>query len=159
MIGSFISNVSLDTSVKVKQIQSMRIGELAAATGVSTRSLRHYEKQGLLAVRRSGNGYREYGRDAVTVIGRIRWLLAAGLTTKTIRTVLACVLEEEPGIITCPDLRKQIEGEVSRIRGQIRDLEQSCNLLCSALAAGARSARREGEAPNRKLKVGSKSHF
>lgn len=39
----------------------MRIGELAELAGVSTRSLRYYEAQGLLRARRAANGYREYG--------------------------------------------------------------------------------------------------
>jgi DNA-binding transcriptional MerR regulator len=44
----------------------VRIGELAGVTGVSTRSLRYYEEQCLLPVRRRTNGYREYdgGRPA-----------------------------------------------------------------------------------------------
>jgi len=38
----------------------------AKATGVSTDTLRHYEKLGLLAgVTRSANGYRWYSEDAV----------------------------------------------------------------------------------------------
>lgn len=38
----------------------MKIGELSARTGVSIRSLRYYEQQGLLAPARHENGYREY---------------------------------------------------------------------------------------------------
>ena len=38
----------------------MKIGELAARTGVSIRSLRYYEQQGLLMPVRNENGYREY---------------------------------------------------------------------------------------------------
>lgn len=38
----------------------MKIGELAACTGVSIRSLRYYDQQGLLSPVRGENGYREY---------------------------------------------------------------------------------------------------
>jgi DNA-binding transcriptional MerR regulator len=67
----------------------MRIGELAALVGVSTRTVRHYHHEGLLPepARRS-NGYREYGlRDAV-VLARIRRLAELGLSLDEIRDVL-----------------------------------------------------------------------
>ena len=44
----------------------MRIGELAAATGTTTKTLRFYEDSGLLPpAERAANGYRDYGQDAV----------------------------------------------------------------------------------------------
>lgn len=38
----------------------MRIGEVAAATGVSVRSLRYYEEQELLEAERSSGGHRNW---------------------------------------------------------------------------------------------------
>lgn len=44
----------------------MRIGDLALRTGVSTDAIRYYEKEGLLpAPKRTDNGYRDYGPEAV----------------------------------------------------------------------------------------------
>ena len=44
----------------------MRIGELAAATGLTTKTLRFYEHSDLLPVAaRTANGYRDYDRSAV----------------------------------------------------------------------------------------------
>ena len=43
----------------------MIIGELSARSGVSPRSLRYYEQQGLLASTRGDNGYRHYDDEAV----------------------------------------------------------------------------------------------
>ncbi|GAT66905.1 merR family transcriptional regulator [Planomonospora sphaerica] len=43
----------------------MRIGELAALAGVSTRTVRHYHRLGLLPEpERRANGYRVYGLSA-----------------------------------------------------------------------------------------------
>lgn len=68
----------------------MRIGELAALTGVSTRTVRHYHHLGLLPEPvRLANGYREYRlRDAV-LLARIRRLAELGLSLEEIRDVLA----------------------------------------------------------------------
>ncbi len=67
------------------ELIEMRIGELARRTGISPRSLRYYEEQGLLAPSRSANGYREYDDLAVTRAVNIRNLLDVGLTTEDIR--------------------------------------------------------------------------
>jgi len=68
----------------------MRIGELAALVGVSTRTVRHYHHLGLLPEpARRVNGYREYRlRDAV-LLARIRRLAELGLSLDEIRDVLA----------------------------------------------------------------------
>ncbi|HEY1156834.1 MAG TPA: MerR family DNA-binding transcriptional regulator, partial [Arthrobacter sp.] len=43
----------------------MRIGEAAAAAGMTTKTLRFYENSGLLpAAKRSSNGYRDYTEDS-----------------------------------------------------------------------------------------------
>jgi DNA-binding transcriptional MerR regulator len=118
----------------------MRISELAQRTNTSTRSLRHYEERGLLKPLRLGNGYREYTVEAVKAVERIRWLLAAGLTTNTIRDVLPCVLVEKPKEIRCLSLRRKLEREVKRIEMQVGDLKHSASLLRGALNAGKRRA-------------------
>src|SRR4051794_27584586 len=93
---------------------AMRIHQLAAATAVSARSLRYYEAQGLLSPQRSANRYRSYSSADILTVGRIRWLLAAGLSTERIREVLPCFLEEDPRGIECPTLRGQLSREVER---------------------------------------------
>lgn len=68
----------------------MRIGELAELVGVSTRTVRHYHRRGLMPepVRRA-NGYRVYGlRDAI-VLARIRRLTELGLSLDEVGDVLA----------------------------------------------------------------------
>ncbi|WP_434588850.1 MerR family transcriptional regulator [Streptomyces sp. A5-4] len=68
----------------------MRIGEIAALAGVTTRAVRHYHHQGLLPEPpRLANGYREYGvRDAVE-LARIRRLTELGLGLDEVRDVVA----------------------------------------------------------------------
>ncbi|MEV6780951.1 MerR family transcriptional regulator [Streptomyces sp. NPDC051098] len=69
----------------------MRIGVLAERAGVSVRSLRYYEEQGLLASSRSASGQRHYTDDGVARVRFIQRLYAAGLSSRTIAELLPCV--------------------------------------------------------------------
>ncbi|WP_069991355.1 MerR family transcriptional regulator [Streptomyces qinglanensis] len=80
---------------------SMLIGELAERTGVSKRSLRYYEQQGLLASRRSAKGWRTYEDSAVNRVRNVRELLAAGLGTEDIRQVVPCLDMKTEAFLTC----------------------------------------------------------
>ncbi|MER5896594.1 MerR family transcriptional regulator [Streptomyces sp. NPDC001876] len=68
----------------------MRIGEIAALVGVTSRAVRHYHHIGLLPEpARRANGYRVYSvRDAV-LLARIRRLTELGLGLDEVRDVLA----------------------------------------------------------------------
>jgi DNA-binding transcriptional MerR regulator len=50
----------------------MRIGQLAEATGTTTRALRHYEQEGPLPSARATNGCREYPEEAIRRAQNIR---------------------------------------------------------------------------------------
>ena len=67
-----------------------RIGELARATGLTVRTLRHYEQIGLLQPEtRSANGYRRYGEAEVQRLQQIRSLRSLGLSLERIGSLLA----------------------------------------------------------------------
>jgi len=67
----------------------MKIGELAAATGIATSAIRFYEQSGLLpAAQRSGNGYRSYSTEAVERLRYIQLAQALGFTLDTLRAGL-----------------------------------------------------------------------
>lgn len=72
----------------------MRIGELADVVGVTTRTVRHYHRVGLLPEPpRQANGYRVYGiRDAMR-LARARRLIELGLSLDE----AADVLEDDEG--------------------------------------------------------------
>ncbi|MEK8171174.1 MerR family transcriptional regulator [Streptomyces sp. M19] len=48
----------------------MRIGDAAAAVGMTTRALRYYEQRGLLTARRTASGQRDYTRGTCATCGR-----------------------------------------------------------------------------------------
>ncbi|WP_117213847.1 MerR family transcriptional regulator [Allorhizocola rhizosphaerae] len=97
----------------------MRIGELAQATGVSTRTLRYYEQQHLIVSARRDNGYREYDESTITRVRNIRSLLDAGLTCDEIRQLTDCLgkrLEAEP---VCDKALELYRTRLRKVEGRI----------------------------------------
>ncbi|NKY58663.1 MerR family transcriptional regulator [Nocardia flavorosea] len=79
----------------------MRIGELSRRTGVSRRSLRYYEQNGLLRSGRSANGWREYDESCIGRVRKIADLLRRGLTMEGIGQLDACL--DLSDMDTCDD--------------------------------------------------------
>jgi DNA-binding transcriptional MerR regulator len=91
----------LDAGVKVYR-RRMRIGELAARVGTSTRTLRYYESRGLLRARRSVNGYRDYDEDDLRVIKEIRTLVEIGFDLEETRPFVECLQAGNAAGDACP---------------------------------------------------------
>ncbi|GAA5053463.1 MerR family transcriptional regulator [Nocardia callitridis] len=114
----------------------MRIGELSRRTGVHERLLRYYEQQGLLHPDRRPSGYREYTDTDIAVVRRIRTLLAAGLNTATIATILPCLRDDGDRLIpTCPDLIADLRNERDRLTAAIEDMRTSRTALDAVIAS------------------------
>lgn len=62
------------------KIASFSIGKLAKIAGVSTVTLRYYEKIGLLKAGRSSNGYRCFAEDALQTIDFVKNAKTAGFS-------------------------------------------------------------------------------
>jgi DNA-binding transcriptional MerR regulator len=129
--------LAIHIGVKVKfRGGHVRIGELAAGTGVSTRLLRYYEEQGLLTASRDANGYRAYDEDAVVRVRQIRRLLAAGLNTEVISSALQCARGEEPDLDLCPELSELLRRELTAMDDRIGALQRRRSTLAGYLSAG-----------------------
>ncbi|MEV8536698.1 MerR family transcriptional regulator [Streptomyces sp. NPDC051211] len=117
----------------------MRIGELAARTGVSERSLRYYEKQGLLASDRTRGGHRDYTDRAVDRVIRIQELYAAGLNSAKIAQILPCMRDTDggPTARATPRLVSELTTERERLDRMITDLLRSREVLDEVIAAAA----------------------
>lgn len=100
----------------------MRIGELAARAGVSTRMLRYYEQQGLLPVRRAANGYREYEESDLRLVEQIRALLDTGFTLDDARPFLDCLRAGHADGASCPESVAVYQRALGEIDAEIRAL-------------------------------------
>ncbi|CAL9542775.1 MerR family transcriptional regulator [Streptomyces sp. Tu 3180] len=115
----------------------MRIGELARRTGVSERSLRYYEEQGLLVSERTPGGHREYAEAAVDRVVRIQELFAAGLRSTRIAQLLPCMRDADggPSAVATPRLVEDLTAERDRIDRMIADLVRSRDTLDEVIEA------------------------
>ncbi|MEV5298437.1 MerR family transcriptional regulator [Amycolatopsis methanolica] len=105
----------------------MRIGELAEATGVSTRSLRYYEEQGLIRSSRTAGGWRDFDSSMVERVVLIQHLFAAGLCSATINELLPC-LEAPPEELTGV-LEELLAQQAERLKAKRRDIERELDIL------------------------------
>ncbi|MET9959921.1 MerR family transcriptional regulator [Streptomyces sp. NPDC006326] len=118
----------------------MRIGELARRSGVSERSLRYYETQGLLPAQRTPGGHREYAEWAVDRVVRIQMLYAAGLNSGKIAQLLPCLGDDgRPNEVATPRLTANLAAERDRINRTIADLVRSREVLDEVIDAASQS--------------------
>jgi DNA-binding transcriptional MerR regulator len=119
----------------------VRIGELAARTGVPTRLLRYYEEQGLLTPDRAANGYRDYAEELVDRVEQIRGLLDAGLPTKIIKQVLPCLANScTIRVAAAPaELIATLERERDQMDARISCLTRNRDAISEYLAAARRA--------------------
>ncbi|QHF94922.1 MerR family transcriptional regulator [Streptomyces sp. NHF165] len=114
----------------------MRIGELSRATGVSVRSLRYYDEQGLLEADRSPTGQRVYGRDAPERVRLIQCLYSAGLPSRTVALLLRC----ESTRHVSADMIDEVRGQRLRIeqrRAQLAEAHAKLDLLLETMVSSA----------------------
>ncbi|MGW7041992.1 MerR family transcriptional regulator [Streptomyces avermitilis] len=106
----------------------MRIGEIAALVGVTTRAIRHYHHVGLLPEpERRPNGYRAYSvRDAV-LLARVRRLTELGLSLDEVRDVLA----DDAGR-DLADVLEELDADLARQEAEIGERRRRLAVLLAA---------------------------
>ncbi|KIH99664.1 MerR family transcriptional regulator [Streptomonospora alba] len=114
----------------------MRIGELAERAGVSARSLRYYEEQGLLTSTRSASGQRHYGDSDVDRVLLLRRLFNAGLSSRTIAELLPCV--DDPSTQNSDQAWRRLTEERERLDAHIAELLRTRDSLDEAIATNRR---------------------
>ena len=120
-------------------------GELARRAGVSTDTLRHYERVGVLAkASRSENNYRVYPESALARVLLVRRSLAFGFSLAELALVLR---EREKGSPPCRKVRALAAEklastetrlvELTRLRDDLLTLLETWDLRLEATPAGA----------------------
>jgi DNA-binding transcriptional MerR regulator len=103
----------------------MRIGELAAQSGVGIQTLRYYERRGLISEpARRPSGYRDYSPDALRIIRLIKWAQRLGFT-----------LDEIKEIITLIESRAQSGAVRAHAAAKVQDIDERIRNLQSMRGA------------------------
>ena len=104
----------------------MRIGQLAAAAGVTVQTVRFYERRGLIrAPARRESGYREYSSAAVDEIRGILRLKALGFTIAEIRAALGAHSGDGEVCRIAAEKVRALEAEIQRLSEVLRAVEES----------------------------------
>jgi DNA-binding transcriptional MerR regulator len=110
------------------------IGVAAQLLGVSTKTLRHYQRLGLLSdAQRANNSYRLFGAVDLLRVQQIRRLQGLGLSLAEIQTLLGAPGDE-------PSLRSALVHLLADVEAQLALLEARRTLLAQLLAADVRRA-------------------
>ena len=103
----------------------LTVGSLAKASGLTVRTLHHWDAIGLLVPEsRSGAGYRRYGPDDVARLYRILALRRLGLS-----------LEEIAGVLEGSDLADSVRAHLARVEASLAAQRRLRDRLVSILDA------------------------
>jgi DNA-binding transcriptional MerR regulator len=106
-------------------------GELAMAAGVSTDTLRHYERKRVLPrPRRAPNGYRQYPPGALDRVLLIRRALAFGFTLGELARILAV---RDGGGAPCKEVRSLAAAKLADLEQRLAQLAELRDGLRSTL--------------------------
>jgi DNA-binding transcriptional MerR regulator len=112
----------------------LQIGELSDRTGVPARTIRYYERIGLLApASQSENRYRLYEAKDAERLRFIRSARAPDFSLQEIAQILAARDRNEP---PCSHVMTLIQSHINEIETRIRELEQVKRDLTTLYTAG-----------------------
>ena len=98
----------------------MRSGELARMAGVSTDTLRHYERLGLLAPpQRTESGYRRYPNEALERVRMVRQALTVGFSLPELARFLQA---RGRGGVPCKEVRALAAIKLKEMDRQLTNL-------------------------------------
>lgn len=98
----------------------MKIGQLAKKVGVSSDTVRFYERLGLVQARRRDNGYRDYGDEAVALLQFVKLAQELGFTLAEIRGIAPLLAQ---GGLPVADAQRFIDEKLALIDRRIATLQ------------------------------------
>lgn len=99
---------------------ALRIGQVAQASGLTVKTVRFYNDQGLIqAVSRSQGGYRLFDPAVVAELGLIRALRAMDVPLPELKRILD---ERRQGHCNCDTLKGSIQSRVHSIDQRLAEL-------------------------------------
>jgi MerR family transcriptional regulator, Zn(II)-responsive regulator of zntA len=126
--------------------RSLMPTQLARLGGVSTDTLRHYERMGLLSPGRQANGYRQYSPESLARVQLIQHALTAGFTLEELARLLK---ERDRGGTPCREVRVLASSKLEKLERVIKEL--------SGLRDGIRAMLKDWDARLAKTPAGKRA--
>lgn len=117
----------------------MRIGELAARAGTTTRTLRYYETRGLLPARRDAHGHRTYDERDLRLLEQIRTLRDFGFELEETRPFVECLRAGHPEGDSCPASVAVYRSKLAELDALIGELSGVRATVAAQLAKAERA--------------------
>lgn len=103
------------------KLRGLRSGELARAAGVSTDTLRHYERVGVLSkAPRTQSGYRAYPAETLERVHMIRHAVRLGFTLGELAEILQT---RDRGGVPCKRVLSLLESKLEGLGEHIAELQ------------------------------------
>lgn len=111
----------------------MKIGDVSAASGISERMIRHYEKIGIMpAATRRESGYRDYGERDVRTLQFIRRARDLGFSIDEIGKLLELWRDRSRASAHVKALALARAGELKRKEAELREMRRSLEHLAAS---------------------------
>lgn len=104
----------------------MNIKDVEIQTGIAKKTIRYYEEEGLITIKRKeGTGYRSFSKEDIDILMKIRLYRSIGLPLQEIKAIL------QESVSPREALQKQLMG----LKAQINSLQLKKDLLQSLLSS------------------------
>ncbi|MEX5293674.1 MerR family transcriptional regulator [Kocuria sp. CPCC 205268] len=108
---------------------TMQIGELAERTGLSLRTIRHYDEVGLLPASRTEGGFRVYTERDVERLTHIKRMKPLGFTLEEMAELLELLGAEEPGGERLAEYLARARPERDRLARKLAQADEFIGML------------------------------
>ena len=110
------------------QKDKLTVQEVSRATGLSTHTLRYYERIGLIhPIRREGNSHRHYTPEDV---GWIKFLLKLRATGMSIKDMQRYAELQRQGDETLPERVEMLKSLQKKVEVRMHELDEHLKLIC-----------------------------
>lgn len=108
----------------------MNIGEVSYVTGLSAKSIRYYERLGLIRPNRAPNGYRVYRWSDIEILAFLGQARRAGFTVENCKKLLE--LQDNPRRRSA-DVKRLAQQRMRTLKTELREKQAMCDTLSGLL--------------------------
>lgn len=116
----------------------MNISEVAAASGLPAKTIRYYEEIGLIAPKRSANGYRSFQVKELHALAFLARARSLGFSIESCRALLALYQDQSRASADVKALTLDHLGHIRAKMAELQAMEAVLSKLIEACAGDAR---------------------